>query len=90
MYHLMETVKKMCHHWLIFLPNLHNINLKEILDKPKQKHLLQSVRLMKIKERLKKYSILKETKETRYLTAMDNTKWELFAINDIIYILDKT
>lgn len=45
---------------------------------------------MKIKERLKKYSILKETKETRYLTAMDNTKWELFAINDIIYILDKT
>lgn len=31
---------------------------------------------------------MKEMKETGYLTAMDG-EWELFAINDIIYIFTK-
>ena len=68
---------------VIFLSKTQEFNHEETTDKPKLRDILQnnwlvvirSVKIMKIKERLRNCSRLKETKYT-YLNAMSNSELE--------------
>lgn len=53
-------------------------------------NVISNAKVTKVKERLRNFSLLKETKETQQINAMCGSELDLFPIKDVIGTIGKT